>query len=241
MKITIAHLYPDMLNLYGDSGNIAVLKHRLEARGIDADVKTYAIDDDIDFENTDIIFIGGGGEREQLAVAKRLNELSDEMKTYAENGGVILAVCGGFEVLGKYYKTYDSTVECAGVLDIATEYSDKKIVGNAVIKSDILGTTIVGFENHSGKTYIGENSTPFGMVIRGFGNNGEDKKEGIIFKNIIGTNLHGPLLPKNPEIADLIIERALERKHGEKITLEPLNDTIAEYAKSYVLDITKGQ
>ncbi len=232
MKITIAHLYPDMLNLYGDSGNIAVLKHRLEARGIDADVKTYAIDDDIDFENTDIIFIGGGGEREQLAVAKRLNELSDEMKTYAENGGVILAVCGGFEVLGKYYKTYDSTVECAGVLDIATEYSDKKIVGNAVIKSDILGTTIVGFENHSGRVNIG-GYTPLGTSLAGFGHDGKGN-EGVVYKNVIATYLHGPLLPKNPLLADYILTKAVEKRYGTD-NLAPLDDALENAAHDYAV------
>lgn len=232
MKITIAHLYPDMLNLYGDSGNIATLKYRLEARGIDAEVKAYAIEDDIDFENTDIIFIGGGGEREQLAVSNRLKELSAPLKAYAENGGVILAVCGGFEVLGKFYKTESATVEGAGVLDITTQYVSNNSVGNVVIKSDIIGTTIVGFENHSGRVDIGTH-TPLGKVLAGFGHDGKGT-EGVIYKNVIATYLHGPLLPKNPVLADYILAKAIEKRYGET-ELAPLDDTLEIAAHDYAV------
>ncbi len=232
MKITIAHLYPDMLNLYGDSGNIATLKYRLEARGIDALVKAYAIEDDIDFENTDIIFIGGGGEREQLAVSNRLKELSSDLKAYAENGGVILAVCGGFEVLGKLYKTESATIEGAGVLDITTQYADNKSVGNIVIKSDIIGTTIVGFENHSGSVDIGTH-TPLGKVLAGVGHDGKGA-EGVIYKNVIATYLHGPLLPKNPVLADYILAKAIEKRYGSA-ELAPLDDTLEIAAHNYAV------
>ncbi|MBQ6998745.1 MAG: glutamine amidotransferase [Clostridia bacterium] len=232
MKITIAHLYPDMLNLYGDSGNIATLKHRLVSRGIDAEIKTYVIEDDIDFENTDIVFIGGGGEREQLTVCNRLKEISSDLKAYAENGGVILAVCGGFEVLGKYYKTASATVEGAGVLDITTDYCDKKFVGNAVIESDLIGTTIVGFENHSGRVDIGTH-TPLGKVLCGFGHNGKGA-EGVVYKNVIATYLHGPLLPKNPVLADYILSKAIEKRYGTA-DLAPIDDTLEIAAHDYAV------
>lgn len=232
MKITIAHLYPDMLNLYGDSGNIATLKHRLSARGIDAEIKTYAIEDAIDFENTDIIFIGGGGEREQLTACNRLRELSDDLKAYAQDGGVILAVCGGFEVLGKYYKTAEATVEGAGVLDITTEYAAERLIGNAVIESDVIGAAIVGFENHSGRVAIGSH-TPLGKVLSGFGHDGNGL-EGVVYKNVIATYLHGPLLPKNPVLADYILAKAIEKRYGAA-DLAPIDDALEIAAHDYAV------
>lgn len=238
-ELNILHLYPDLLNLYGDKGNIAVFRKRCELREIKPNIININADDKLSLDNADIILLGGGSDRAQKLVSEKLLKIKKEFEEYRDDMGCMLAVCGGFQLLGHYYQTETEKIEGLSLCDLYTDHSEKRLTGNIAIQTQ--EGVVVGFENHSGKTYIGENSTPFGMVIRGFGNNGEDKKEGIIFKNIIGTNLHGPLLPKNPEIADLIIERALERKHGEKITLEPLNDTIAEYAKSYVLDITKGQ
>ncbi len=232
MKITIAHLYPDMLNLYGDWGNIVTLKHRLEARGIEVQVKTYAIDEDIDFTSTDIVFIGGGGDREQATVCSRLRELKDNLIAYAEDGGVILAVCGGFEILGKYYKTAADTVEGVGLLDITTEYSDDKLIGNVVIESDLIGSTIVGFENHSGRVDIGALS-PLGKVLAGSGHDGKGT-EGVVYKNVIATYLHGPLLPKNPALADYIIARAMERRYGEA-DLAPIDDAMEMAAHDYAV------
>ncbi|MBR2476569.1 MAG: glutamine amidotransferase [Clostridia bacterium] len=231
MKITIAHLYPDMLNLYGDSGNILTLKYRLNARGIEADVISYNIDDDIDFSSADIILIGGGGEREQLTVCNRLREMKDKLIAYAEDGGVILAVCGGFEVLGSSYTTPDGTVEGVGLLDITTRYVKDKIIGNAVIESELFGT-VVGFENHSGIVDIGAHS-PLGKVISGNGADGKGS-EGVIYKNVIATYLHGPVLPKNPRLADYIISKAMERRYG-KTELTPLDDTIEMAAHDYAV------
>lgn len=238
MKITIAHLYPDMLNLYGDSGNIVTLKHRLEARGIEAEIKTYALEDEIDFESTDIVFIGGGGDREQLAVCGRLCEIKDKLISYAENGGVILAVCGGFEILGKYYKNSDGTVEGVGLLDITTEYKGDKLIGNVVIESELIGTTIVGFENHGGRVDIGSHN-PLGKVIAGFGHDGKGY-EGVAYKNVIATYLHGPLLPKNPVLADYIIARATERKYGTA-ELSCIDDTLETAAHDYAVGRFSGK
>lgn len=232
MKITIAHLYPDMLNLYGDWGNIVTLKHRLEARGIEAEVRAYDIEEDIDFSSTDIVFIGGGGDREQMTVCKRLRELKDNLISYAEDGGVILAVCGGFEILGKYYKTDADTIEGVGLLDITTEYSAHKLIGNVVIDSELIGSTIVGFENHSGRVDIGE-LPPLGKALAGFGHDGKGT-EGVVYKNVIATYLHGPLLPKNPALADYIIARAMERRYG-KVDLAPIDDAMEIAAHDYAV------
>lgn len=237
-SLNIIHLFPDLLNLYGDNGNIAVLKKRANLRGIEANVVNLAINDDISLNDADIILLGGGSDKEQLLATQRLMLLKNEFEAYRDDFGVLLAICGGFQVLGHYLYLNGEKTEGLSLCDLYTENSDKRLTGNVVIQTQY--GVAVGFENHSGKTFIGNNSTPFGKIIRGFGNNGEDKNEGILYKNIIGTYLHGPLLPKNPEIADDIIKKALERKYGEIINLEPLDDELSKYAKSYILDITKG-
>lgn len=238
-ELNIIHLYPDLLNLYGDKGNIAVLKKRSLLREIKANIINVTINDELSLKNADIILLGGGSDREQKLVCKELLKYKAELEAYRDDMGCILAVCGGFQLMGHYYSLSGEKLEGLGLCDLYTEQGDDRLIGNIAIQTQ--NGVAVGFENHGGRTYLGQNATPFGEVIRGFGNNGEDKKEGVIFKNIIGTYLHGPLLPKNPEIADLILEKALERKYGESIELTTIDDRIAEYAKSYVLDITKGK
>ena len=232
MKITVGHLYPDMLNLYGDSGNIAALKHRMMSRGIEVDIKTYSIEDDIDFSCLDIVYIGGGGEREQDIVCNRLKSMGDKLISYAEDCGVILAVCSGFEILGKYIKNSDSVTEGVGLLDIYADYDKEKIIGNVVLESEILKTTVVGFENHSGRMNIGSH-TPLGKVITGKGGDGKGF-EGVVYKNVVATYLHGPLLPKNPALADFLIKAAIERKYAD-YTLQPLDDTVERAAHDYII------
>lgn len=234
MEITIAHLYPELLNLYGDKGNIITLKRRLELRGITAHVKEYGLNDEIDFENTDIIFIGGGSDREQLLVCKRLCEFKDKIIAYAENGGVTVAVCGGYQLLGKYYKLNNDTVQGIGLLDIYTEQEKGRLIGNIVLESPLINGTIVGFENHGGRTYIG-NHTPLGKVLAGYGNNEKEHAEGVIYKNVIATYLHGPLLPKNPKLADYILSCALKNKYSDA-TLTPLDDTLENAAHEYIVN-----
>lgn len=233
MKITIGHLYPDMLNLYGDSGNVSALTHRLTARGIDVGIKRYSIDDNIDFSALDIVFIGGGGDRENLTVCESLKKQKDELIRYAEDGGVILAACGGFEILGKYYQTANAEVEGVGLLDIFTEYDENKLIGNVVLESELLGTTVVGFENHNGRVNIG-GCTPLGKVLAGFGHDGNGA-EGVVYKNVIATYLHGPLLPKNPVLADYIVKKAVERQLGESVTLPDIDDTLEIAAHDYAV------
>ena len=231
MKINIAHFYPDLLNLYGDRGNIITLKKRCEWRGIEAEVTEYGIDDDVDFSNIDIAFVGGGSDREQLLVCKKLKSMKREITEFAENNGVILGICGGYQLLGNYYQLDNENIEGLSVLDIYTVKKEGRLISNVVI--DTPSGYVVGFENHGGRTYINSHE-PFGKVLYGNGNNGEDGYEGVRYKNVIGTYLHGPLLPKNASLADNIIKSALERKYGGEITLKELNDEEEDIALSYI-------
>lgn len=231
MKITIGHFYPDLLNLYGDRGNILAIKKRCEWRGIEAEVKEFSTDDAVDFSDLDIVFIGGGSDREQLIVCKRLKEIQKDISDYAENDGVILAVCGGYQLLGHYYQLEKEKIEGLSLLNIYTVAGQKRLIDNVIIESDF--GTIVGFENHGGRTYIGDHK-PLGKVLYGNGNNGEDGQEGVLYRNVFGTYLHGPILPKNPNLTDELITRALTRRYGTA-DLSPLNDEIELQAKEYIV------
>ncbi|MBO7289733.1 MAG: glutamine amidotransferase [Clostridia bacterium] len=233
MKIQIAHICPELLNLYGDRGNIASLLYRTQKRGIECDVREYSLGEMPDFEKSDIIFIGGGADKEQLMVCSELLNYKKEFKAYVEKGKVLVALCGGFELMGKCLKTPEGEFPCLDILDFYTEYEKERHIGNVIIESDILKTKIVGFENHSGKI-IGDNFTPLGRVISGYGSYGNGY-EGAIYKNLIASYLHGPLLPKNPTLCDYIIKKALENKYGE-VSLEALDDTFENAAHSYILN-----
>ena len=227
MKINIVHLYPDLLNLYGDKGNIASLVKRLEWRGIETQVTEYTIEDEVDFANADIIVLGGGGDYEQEVVCKRLCEFKETFKEYVEAGGVVLASCGGYQMLGRYFVLGDKKLEGLGILDICTDSADNRFIGDIAVKTDFSDVPVVGFENHSGRTDTGKHQ-PLGRVVFGNGNNGVDKTEGVIYKNTIGTYLHGPLLPKNPQLCDRLLDAAVKNK-DESFVLSPLDDAM-EYA-----------
>ncbi len=235
MRLTIGHLYPDLLNLYGDRGNIQCLQKRLAWRGIEPEVKAVHAGDKIDFSKLDLILLGGGSDREQKLVCRYLKKVKQSFREYVEDGGVVLAVCGGYQLLGNYYKTNQTTIEGLEILDIHTEWKVKRLTGNIVVRSKLFQHPVVGFENHSGRTYIG-NYTPLGQVISGQGNTGKSGQEGIIYKNLIGTYLHGPLLPKNPEVCDYLLEHALRWKYRRKIVLEPLSDVLEQRANRYIAE-----
>ncbi len=234
MKVTIGHLYPDLLNLYGDRGNIQCMRKRCEWRGIEAEVREFQITDAIDFNALDIVLLGGGSDREQMLVCERLKAIQKDFQGYVEDGGVVIAVCGGYQLLGHYYDTDDGRIEGLSLVDLYTEQGSPRLISNIVIQNDQMEAPIVGFENHGGRTYINDNQ-PLGKVLFGFGNNGEDGQEGVLYKNVIGTYLHGPLLPKNPQISDLLIRRALERKYG-KAEMSPLNDAQELEANQYIVE-----
>ena len=235
MKLTIGHLYPDLLNLYGDRGNIQCFRKRLNWRGIEAEVIPVLSGDNIDFSKLDIVLLGGGSDREQELVCGYLKEIRKDFKEYVEDNGVVLAVCGGYQLLGKYYKTDKKMIEGLGILDITTEWEPERLIRNIILNSPLFDTPVVGFENHGGRTYIGDH-TPFGKVFFGLGNTGKSGYEGVVYKNVIATYLHGPLLPKNPQVCDYLLERALKRKYGEEITLAPLSDDLEKQANRYIVD-----
>ncbi len=216
MELNICHLYPDLLNVYGDIGNILVLKYRAQQRGIKINVSNVSIKDSFPIDKYDITLFGGGQDYEQAIVSKDMVETKkDDLTEYIERGKVLLAICGGYQLLGKYYTTPEGEkLDGLNILDIYTEGGDTRFIGNTVIKNEDFNETYVGFENHSGRTYIG-NLKPLGKVITGYGNNGEDKQEGCIYKNTFGTYFHGSLLSKNPELADRLLSTALKINMGK--------------------------
>ncbi len=234
MKITIGHLYPDLLNLYGDRGNIQCMKKRLEWRGIEASVMEFSLTDHIDFSQLDLVLLGGGSDREQMLVCQRLKTIREDFASYVEDGGSVLAVCGGYQLLGHYYDTEDGRIEGLSLVDLYTRQGSPRLISNIVIQNENFPYPIVGFENHGGRTYINDNR-PLGKVAFGHGNNGEDGQEGVLYKNVMGTYLHGPLLPKNPHVCDYLLKNALERKYGTA-NLVPLDDEQELEANRYIVE-----
>lgn len=237
MIIRIAHLYPDMLNLYGDRGNIIALTERMKARNIDVVTDQITMGKSFNSDDYDILFVGGGQDFEQDVLLDDLKKGKDiEIKRAIENSKVFLAICGGYQMLGKYYKTYDGKMlEYMGALDFYTEGKEERMIGNYAFKTKE-GIEVVGFENHSGRTYLGKNVEPLGKMIKGYGNNGEDGTEGVRYKNTFGTYSHGPVLPKNSQLADLLIAKAVENKYG-KAELAPLDDTLEIKAQQQVMKL----
>lgn len=234
MELHICHLYPDLLNSYGDIGNILIMKHRLEKRGIDAVIHNISTEEPFEKDKYDIVFFGGGQDFEQSIVSQdlKLNK-RHAIKDYIEEGKVFIAICGGYQLLGNYYMSANNEkLEGLKILNIYTEKGDKRAINNMII--DDGSHYLVGFENHSGKTYIND-LKPLGIVKYGFGNNGEDHQEGCRYKNTIGTYLHGPLFSKNPELCDELLEKALSIKYGD-VHLEVLDDDFEQKAKQVILD-----
>lgn len=239
MELNICHLYPDLLNVYGDTGNILILKYRAMKRNIKVNVINISTGDKFDETKYDIVLFGGGQDYEQSIVSKDiLDNKAYGLKKYIEDEKVFLAICGGYQLLGKYYTTpQGEKLEGLSILDIYTEGGKDRFIGNTVIFNEEYKETYVGFENHSGRTYIG-NLKPLGRVIKGYGNNGEDSFEGCIYKNTFCTYFHGSLLSKNPELADRILTKALCNKYGE-ISLEPLDDTLELRGKEIIINREK--
>lgn len=239
MEINICHLYPDLLNVYGDIGNILILKYRAEKRGIKVNVFNVSMNDTFDKNKYDIVFFGGGQDYEQSIVAEDLKKNKQkEIKSYIEEGKVLLAICGGYQLLGNYYTTpLGEKLEGLKILDIYTEGGEKRFIGNTVVLNEEYGETYVGFENHSGRTYIGS-LKPLGKVLEGYGNNGSDGYEGCIYKNTFCTYFHGSLLSKNPELSDRILKLSLLGKYGE-VPLSPLEDDYEIKGKEFIINKIK--
>ena len=236
LKISIAHLYPKLLNLYGDIGNVITLKKRCEWRGIEIEFDEIDIGDPI--SDHDLYFIGGGQDKQQQDVARELCKNKENLLTQRDNGSVFLGICGGYQLLGHYYQPFDGEkLKGISLLDAYTVAGKKRFIGNVTAKTDLVTPeTLVGFENHSGLTYLQGDTKPLAVVTTGNGNNGKDKTEGAYYKNVFGTYLHGSFLPKNPHFADFLIELALEKRYGEKIKLSKLDDTIENKAHQMLVD-----
>jgi len=238
LELNICHLYPDLLNVYGDIGNILILKYRAEKREIIINISNVSIGDAFSKDDYDIVFFGGGQDYEQSIVSEDLFVKKEELKSYIEENGVFLAICGGYQLLGKYYTTADGEkLNGLDILDIYTESGNKRFIGNTVIKNEEMNETYVGFENHSGRTYIGK-LKPLGRVIKGYGNNGEDGNEGCIYKNTFCTYFHGSLLSKNPELADRLLLNALSRKYATNELID-IDSSLEYKAKNYIIGAQK--
>ena len=226
LKISIAHLYPKLLNLYGDIGNIITLKKRCEWRGIEVEFEEINIGDKIN--GHDIYFIGGGQDKQQEEVADELYRQKDFLTEERDRNAVFLGICGGYQLFGHYYQPHDKDrLNGISLMDAYTVAGNTRFIGNVTVHTDFLNPeTLVGFENHSGLTYLQGDTKPLAVVEVGNGNNGKDKTEGGRYKNVFGTYLHGSFLPKNPHFADYMIELALEKRYGEKIELSPLDDKL---------------
>lgn len=219
------------MNIYGDRGNVIAFVKRCEWRGIESEVIDLDVGAKIDVDKFDFYFFGGGQDKEQVLASKDLRENKQDLKTAVKNGAVILSVCGGYQLLGHYYKAFDgSKLLGLGILNVKTYASHDRMIGNIVTSSPLFRDKLMGFENHWGKTYLGEGVKPLGKVLKGWGNNGEDKTEGARYKNVFGTYMHGSVLPKNNEFCDLLIKLALKRRYGE-VELKDLDNSVEGNAR----------
>ncbi len=241
MELRLAHLYPRLMNIYGDRGNIMVLRQRCRERGVDFTLTELTIGDRFDPDAYDLVFIGGAQDREQRWVADDLRTVKGAaLRSAVENGVALLAVCGGYQLLGKFYRAASGDeLPGMGLLDLWTIHPGEKVprsIGNVVCEWD--GGTLVGFENHGGRTYLGPGLRPLARVRVGGGNNGSDGGEGVQHGNVWGTYLHGPLLPKNPALADHVIAAALSRRNGT-VGLAPLDDALENRAHQAALRLRR--
>ena len=227
--IKIAHLYPERMSIYGDFGNVLVLSQRMNWRGIKNEVVSIEVGDKLP-KDIDMIFIGGGQDKGQVVVAEDLMAKSSQIKDFAESGGPLLSVCGGYQLLGEYFISSDyGQIQGIGLFNVISEATETRMIGNILVQSEKFGQ-LVGFENHSGATEFIGRAQPLGVVKKGFGNNPDDKLEGVIYKNAIGTYLHGSFLPKNPKVADWLIRQAIKYS-GQNIKLKELNDELENSAR----------
>lgn len=230
--LKLFHFMPDKLNLYGDIGNVIALKQRAKWHGIDLQVESISDTRNIVMSQADLFFIGGGSDREQSLATAQLEYIRDDIKAAVEDGMPALTICGGYQFLGDHYITLNGEkLKGLQVLDFYTESKPQRLTGNIVVESPQFGQ-IVAFENHGGRTY--HHFDTLGDVIVGYGNNDKSGKEGLWYKNLLGTYMHGPILPKNPQITDYLLKQAMERK-GLTFTFTPLDDSREKAAQQTIL------
>ena len=230
MNIRLAHLYPDYLNIYADRGNIAVLAQRARWRGHELEVEGVGPGDEIEPGRHDLLYIGGGQDREQALIAPDLAAKGPALREAVAGGAAVLAVCGGYQLLGHFYRDQSGAeLPGAGVFPLRTEAGTSRMIGDVLLECELdpgEQRTLAGFENHAGRTYLDERAIPLGRVVAGFGNDGKSGFEGCRVERAIGTYLHGPLLPRNPWLADWLLAQALAHRSGEPPALEPLADEL---------------
>jgi CobQ-like glutamine amidotransferase family enzyme len=246
LELRVLWLYPEHMNIYADRGNIAVLERRTEWRGIGFRLARAGMGDTIEPGAHDLLYMGGGQDRDQRLVAADLVRTKRETVADAvESGAALLAVCGGYQLLGHSYALdAGESLPGLGLVELETvREPGPRLIGNVLIEADLGDGTrrIAGFENHGGRTYLGERETALGKVVAGFGNNGRDSREGVRRGKLIGTYLHGPLLPKNSWLADRLIEWALERRAGERVELDPLDDRLEDDAHECAVRAALGR
>lgn len=244
-QVNIAWLYPELMSTYGDRGNVIVLQKRSQMRGIAAEVKNITLETSVkELEKCDLIFMGGAQDRQQkLAGEDFLKNKGPVIKKMVERAIPALFVCAAYQAVGHYYRPYQGEdIVGPGIFDLTTRHPGdqaKRLIGNTageiVNIPKLNGKTLVGFENHGGRTYLGVKMKPLAKILKGFGNNGEDGYEGAVYKNAIGSYFHGPILPKNPHLADWLITRALEIKYQKDVELEPLDDGLEKKAHNFML------
>jgi CobQ-like glutamine amidotransferase family enzyme len=234
MKIVVGHLYPDYLNIYADRGNIAVLSRRAAWRGHELEVRSISVGETLRPGEQDLLYVGGGQDREQALVAQDLVTKRDGVLESVAGGAALLAVCGGYQLLGRSYRDFHGgDLPGIGVFPLDTVAGDTRMIGDVLLDCELepgVRQTLAGFENHAGRTRLDPSAQPLGRVVAGFGNDGESGWEGCRVGRAIGTYLHGPLLPRNPWLADWLLAQALAHRHEEVPALEPLTDDLEDEA-----------
>jgi len=219
MKLRICHLYGNLMNTYGDNGNLLMLQHRAKKLGYEVETTLISLEEDFNAEDFDIVMFGGGQDYEQTVVAKDLQNKKDALIQYIEDNGVVVAICGGFQLLGRYYvNASGERLNGISAIDVCTNGQfPNRLIGDIEIVNEEFGETYLGYENHIGRTYLGKNMKPLGKVVKGYGNNEEDHVEGCHYKNVFCSYFHGPILVRNQHLADRIIEAAAQRQRSKNV------------------------
>ena len=243
--IRVGHMYPEYLNIYADRGNIAVFQHRAAARGLELAVEPVSVGDELRAGEHDLLYIGGGQDREEGLIAPDLAARGEAIRDAVAGGAALLAVCGGYQLLGRFYRERSGAeLPGAGLFPLSTVAGERRMIGDCLLECELepgVRRTLAGFENHAGVTRLDAGVEPLGRVVAGFGNDGESGYEGARVGAAVGTYLHGPLLPRNPWLADWLLARALEHRLGEPVELDPLDDELEHEAHAVAAERARSR